>query len=85
MSTSLNPIEERIVLHLRTLPDELVEEVNDFIEFLADRYRKQSEEKQRYNLDAITSIFSSGRGDVSANVERILAENLDSTEGWKLP
>ena len=75
---------QKLVEAVNTLPDEVLLELANFLDYL--RYKSTQQRESDYNaasfLVSIAGLGNSGQHDVSARDEEILRNEIDPVSGW---
>ncbi len=89
-------LEQTLIEKIHVLPPEKQAQVLEFVQEIEVETAangqtngdesEEAKQKDRYEkLMSMVGIASSGRGDLSENVDKILAEGINKREGWSLP
>lgn len=76
---------QQIIESIKTLPEESLAEINNFVDYL--RYKSTEKQPQKPSgnfLLSVADLGTSGEKDVSERDEEILAKEVDSIRGWSL-
>ncbi|MCY7392897.1 MAG: DUF2281 domain-containing protein [Leptolyngbyaceae cyanobacterium CAN_BIN12] len=77
---------EQIIESIKTLPEESLMELTNFVDYLRHKATEKQPSKSSANfLLSVASLGNSAEKDISERDEEILANEVDPIRGWGLP